>query len=81
MHMRPFWHFRDRPEIISPHLLASALGTELPNDVSKHNDARTTRTHVRAPVPVSVRRCGEGRGCVPDEADREGSGSHTIDYV
>ena len=23
----------------------------------------------------------EGRGCVPDEADKEGSGSHTIDYV
>ena len=32
-------------------------------------------------VPASVRRYGEGRGCVPDEANKEGSGSHTIDYV
>ena len=24
---------------------------------------------------------GEGRGCVPDEAGKEGSGSHAIDHV
>ena len=30
---------------------------------------------------LHLRHCGEGRGCVPDEADKEGSGSHTIDYV